>query len=177
MTDESLTPEEERALAALPREAPLPAGLEDRVVSALGRAGHLLVRRPARSRWWLQIAAALVLVGGGIAVGRVTAAPVAGNGPGFLLLLYGSASAPGRSESDFVAEYSAWAASLRAERRLVAAERLAPESQVLGNAIPGGAQPVGFFLIRADTDESAIAAARSCPHLKYGGTVVVKSVE
>jgi hypothetical protein len=36
------------------------------------------------------------------------------------------------------------------------------------------AGPVGFFLIRAESFEAAAATAAECPHVKYGGTVVIR---
>ena len=37
--------------------------------------------------------------------------------------------------------------------------------------------PAGFFIIAARTDEEALAIARSCPHLRYGGTVALRPIE
>jgi hypothetical protein len=176
MTDEPLTPEEQQSHAVLPRELPPPADLENRVVAALARGGHVRPARPAPRRW-LRAAAAIVLVAAGIVIGRMTGAPRQAGGNDFLLLLYGSATASGRTEQELVSEYSAWADSLRSDGRLVAAERLAPEARVLGGDLSAAAQPVGFFLIRADTRDAAMAVAESCPHLKYGGSVVVKTAQ
>jgi hypothetical protein len=174
MPDDSLSPEERAALDRLPRAAAPPPHLEDRVVAALHRAGRL---RPRRARpAWLRLAAAIALVSGGLVLGRLTmpTAPAPADSA-YLLLLYGG-DAPIGAEPGRVAEYAAWAGTLRQRQQLIVAERLTPDARVLGQPTPGGAGPVGFFLIRADTLDAAAATAASCPHLKYGGTVVVRPV-
>lgn len=68
-----LTAEERMKLAALPRETAPSDLLEERVVRALRREGHLGMMKPARSRGIgvaLRIAAALALFAGGVATGR-----------------------------------------------------------------------------------------------------------
>jgi hypothetical protein len=179
MQDEPLTPEERAALAALPRDVTPQAQLEDRVVAGLHRAGLLRAagRGPVgRSRLLMRLAAALALVAGGIVFGRWTMAPAEpAGGRSFLLLLYGDAVRSGTSEQALVAEYGAWADGLRQRQQLIAAERLQPATRVIGNASAATQfAPVGFFLIRADSFESAAATAADCPHARYGGTVVVR---
>jgi hypothetical protein len=178
MQDEPLTPDERAALNQLPREAPPPASLEERVVAGLHRAGLF---RASGSRSWMRVlgrtAAALALVAGGVVLGRWTTAPPdsRGDGRSFLLLLYGDAVRSGKSEQALVAEYSAWADGLRRRRQLIAAERLQPAARVVGNPGAGAPfAPVGFFLIRADSFESAAETAADCPHARHGGTVVVR---
>jgi hypothetical protein len=111
--------------------------------------------------------------------------------PTFVLLLYEDASfAAGRTERDLVAEYAAWARSLDRRGALVMGEKLGETSHRLrgGNGRGGGptvdriqvtsdlGQLAGLFVIRADDEAAALAIARTCPHLRYGGSVVVRPV-
>jgi hypothetical protein len=67
----------------------------------------------------------------------------------------------------------------------VRAERLALQSELLHAATGGeltvkevfGAPPSGMFLVRANSMPEAVALARGCPHLKYGGSVSVYEVD
>ena len=96
-----------------------------------------------------------------------------------MLLLYGAQATSADEEQARVEEYSAWAAEQAAAGRLIAAERLGEVTSVLGAAPAGaapGAEPAGFFLIRAASAEAAAAIASDCPHLRYGGSVVVRRV-
>jgi hypothetical protein len=38
-------------------------------------------------------------------------------------------------------------------------------------------EPSGFFIIRAATRAEAAATAARCPHLRHGGSVVVRSLD
>jgi hypothetical protein len=58
-------------------------------------------------------------------------------------------------------------------------ERLAPagvEMPVPGQVVDGPDFVVGMFAVRASSYEAAMAIARACPHLKYGGSVSVRQV-
>jgi hypothetical protein len=43
-------------------------------------------------------------------------------------------------------------------------------------AVPAGDVARGFFIIVADDEQAALAIAETCPHLKYGGRVVVRPI-
>lgn len=72
--DTELTPDEQEAFAALPRERVPPAHLEDRVVEALHAEGLLVRSRPTRvvPRWLMAAAAVagLAFFASGLAVGQ-----------------------------------------------------------------------------------------------------------
>jgi hypothetical protein len=180
MNDEPLSPDERAAMDGLPKEMPLPAGLEDRVVTSLRASGH--VRMQSRRAWIGRLAAAVVIFLAGFAAARLPwpggVAP--SEGDEYLLLLYGAPSASPAEEEARVAEYRAWANEEREAGRLVGAEKLAGSFMLLGS--PGGgpsnpAEPSGFFLLRAATASEAAQAAQRCPHVRHGGTVVVRPVE
>jgi hypothetical protein len=42
---------------------------------------------------------------------------------------------------------------------------------------PGEARLAGYFLIRAADRRTALEIARSCPHVRYGGRIVVREIE
>jgi hypothetical protein len=172
--DDELTPEEKAALGALPGDADLPPALEERVVEALRARSFLASRRSPWPRRVLRSAAAVALFAAGLLAGRETTRPGHSEGSVFLLLLY--AGPTGGDEGARVREYGAWASSLRQEGRLVGAERLGSEHRRLGAAQTGVA-PRGYFLIRASGMEEALDIARSCPHLRHGGSVTVHPVD
>ena len=164
-----------------------PSGLEDRVVESLRARGLLDAQRrgprrivPARWAWPAAIAAGLLLFAGGFTLGRVPV-QTAGAGMGrYTLLLYEGPgfNTAGKPEAELVAEYTAWAGELAGRGSLVAGEKLAAREWILGAGGSAGQQePAGFFIIAARTDDEALAIARSCPHLRYGGTVAVRPVE
>lgn len=182
MTDDPLPLDEQARVDALPRAIDPPPRLEDRVVRELQARGALRPRRPRPA--WLQIAAALLLVVSGFAIGRLTAASGGTTqtpaGTRYLLLLYGAQSTTPAEETARVAEYGAWAREEGAAGRLLAGEKLSDAATVLGNAAaapPSLTDPAGFFIIRAATPDEAAATASRCPHLRHGGTVVVRQIE
>jgi hypothetical protein len=181
MQDDPLPQDEASRLAALPRAIDPPARLEERVVRELHDRGTL---RGPSGRWpWLSIAAALVLMASGFALGRLTGADAgAPPAPGtrYLLLLYGGAAKPGEGPSR-VAEYAAWARAEAADGRLINGEKLGSDAVVIGDASGLRSvnlrEPSGYFVIRASTQDEAVATASRCPHLKHGGTVLIRPIE
>ena len=174
------------ALAAWPRDPQLPPRLEQRLLAAVHR-------RRSRS-WGRRIAAVLALAlvgGGGFAAGRATVprastlTPVsADTALGTYLLLLEESEWPQRRPSGREG-YAAWAQALRAEHRLVSAEKLTDESgfriQPTGRVLrpeESGcpANVSGWFLLRARTYDDAIGLARRGPHLRYG-SVLVRQVD
>jgi hypothetical protein len=178
-----LNKDEQARLDALARAIDPPPRLEDRVVRELQARGALRPRRPRPA--WLQIAAALVLVVSGFAIGRLTAAsggaPQTPGGTRYLLLLYGAHSTTAAEEVARVAEYGAWAKVEAADGRLLSGEKLGDQAAVVGDARGLGSvslkEPAGFFVIRAATLDEAVATAARCPHTKHGGAVLVRPIE
>ena len=166
------------------RPQPAPAELRKRVRESLAARG-LLQSAPARAaagRWTMIAAAAVICFATGVIAGRRSASgeeePVK---PKYALVLYGGLEGDTGVEHDSRArEYGRWAAGLSGDARWVGGEELSralveyPES-----ASPASERPepvVGFFLIDAASDDVAKRIARQCPHLKYGGRVVVHPV-
>lgn len=197
MQDDELTPDEQRAFAALPRDIAPPAGLEDRVTRAVttGEAQPDAGAPAATPRSWpgaiMRVAAALVIFFAGAAAGRVTAPaappapPVSGQAAGtyderppFLLTLYGGAPRAQKSPEELFEEYSAWARDLYDSGHLIASARLEDDREVFGDWgwVPTERLPGGFFYIRASSREEAQAIARDSPHVRYGGAVELRGV-
>jgi hypothetical protein len=179
--------------AGLPREAEAPRGLEDATVEALVARGLLRrppARRPRAPVPALALAASVLLFLGGVAVGRRGEPALPPAPPGqFALLLYEGPgyrhSAPGE-EAERVREYGAWAAARAEQGELVAGEKLREDPDVVVGsdgtvstpAPPAGADRLaGFFLIRAADARRAVEIARSCPHVRYGGSIVIREIE
>ncbi len=164
-----------------------PADLEERVVGTLRARGLLGASGPTPRRslaprwaWPVAIAAGLLLFLGGFALGRrAVAAPGAGLNQYTLLLYEGPGfNAAGTSEPALVREYTAWAGELAGRGRLVGGEKLGAEAWSLGaGAGAAAAGPTGYFVIAARDPDEALAIARTCPHLRHGGTVSVRPIE
>lgn len=191
MTDSEseLSQAERDAVAALHREAPPPQSLEDATVEALERRGLLAARgNPARRLAWTgaAIAASLAMFGAGLALGGRSPAAPPESGSSYLMLLYeGSSYAqPARGhESDRVHEYARWARAGRRQGEVLRGEKLRDKVEVVGNQDGALTSPhaperlTGFFIIRAADRRAALEIARSCPHVHYGGTVVLREID
>jgi hypothetical protein len=133
----------------------------------------------------LAIAAATVLAfAASFAAGPLAAAEPDPATPRFLLLIGSDAEAAAAQTAALrdavVAEYVAWARSLRDGGHLVAADELAPRGTLLtaddrtGTARQASAG--GYFLVTAASLEEAVALSRDCPALRRGGSVEVVPV-
>jgi hypothetical protein len=191
-TDEDLTPDERHALGRLPREATPPPGLEGATVSALAARG--LLRRASRGRGipaWLAVAASLVLFLGGLTVGRLGETPVAPDDgrPRFALFLYEGPEydppAPERM-AERVQEYVTWAREQREHGVVEGGEKLRDDADLeiepdgsTGEPplAPSGSRLAGYFIVQADDRRAAAEIARTCPHVRYGGRIVIREIE
>lgn len=163
----------------------VPQALEDRVVRSLRESGFLERRSTRAGRRVL----GGVLLAAALAVAFVTGRwqrPAGGTAdarPMFLLLLYEDAGyRDDRPVGEIIAEYAAWADSLRRVGRLVMAEKLGDTHVTLPAAAtppdaPPGQTPTGLFLVRAAGFGDATALAASSPHLRYGGRIVMSVVD
>jgi hypothetical protein len=174
-------PEEAAALRALAGGPGAPPELEERLVAALRRQGLL---RPRRH--WLRTTAAaaagMVLFVAGVLVGKGPAARgVPPDMPRFVLFLYAASDSRPVAESDEAArvqEYARWARLQRAMGSVEAGQRLEDTAVTLGSAEASlGVGPAGYFIVRASSLEQAVGVARSCPHLRHGGVIVVRPID
>jgi hypothetical protein len=62
-----------------------------------------------------------------------------------------------------VQEYVAWASAERTDGAV--------------SSPPGEPRLAGYFLIRAADQRTALEIARSCPHARYGGRIVLREIE
>lgn len=156
-----------------------PASLHARVRDSL-RSRELIRQSRLRGAWRTPAtlaAAAVLCFAAGLFAGRQSPRQTAvASTPQYALLLYGGTEAdtgaPGGSRAE---EYGRWAAGLSGDAAFVSGEELGRVVGELPN--PSGHEPVaGFFLIAASSDETAMQIARDCPHLKYGGRVVVQAI-
>ena len=170
-----------RSLAP-PAEAPLE--LEARVRSTLAARG--LIRQPTpRIASWVTRAG---LIAAGMVVGVLLHAawpqrssrPSAQPGQYVLLLLGETHGDTGLVHVAREREYGQWASSLTNGARWVGGHELGDVVEDVGPK-PDGAPSVdrlaGYFVIDASSREQAAEVARACPHVKYGGRVVVMAIE
>jgi hypothetical protein len=170
------------------RETPPPPELKGRVVGTLRQRG--LLRRAGMIPLLSRMAAAAVLFLGGLAAGRASApdsiTPTIQYQQQYLLTLYEDSTFSPRSPiSDLVREYGAWADSLRGLGRLVIGEKLgAGPGTVVSEELEDHPESMGamgsaegVFVIAAASEEEALAIARSMPHLRHGGRIVLRRIE
>ena len=170
------------------RETAPPPQLKERVMDTLKDRG--LLRGGSRAPLLARIAAGVVLFLGGLAAGRATApgpvTPTVQFQQQWLLTLYEDSTFTPRSPiAELVAEYGRWADSVRGQGRLVIGEKLASgrgtvvseefedHPETMGEM--GSAE--GLFIIAAASEEEALAIARSMPHLRHNGRIVVRRIE
>jgi hypothetical protein len=164
------------------RESPRPpAALEGRVIGALRAEGLLRQTRPTM-RAAVAAAAALFVVG--VLAGHYYWPAAPSSGPAsvqrrYLFLLAGDVTPAPAGESR-AAEYGQWARNVAAAgvtvtgdelldgATLVSAGRTRPFEELAGVG--------GYFIVSAGSDDEAAALARSSPHVKYGGSVVVRRI-
>jgi len=196
-TDE-LSPEERRVFAGLTKEKMPPSFLEERIVEKLKGAG---VIRSSKLRWLpsyprIVVGFALslaIFVTGAIVGGRRTSAPSKQiDLPGFILIVRMSrpelhAKTP-EEALQRGKEYRAWARDLEGRGLLLGGEKLKDESRFLSPAKqstaiaetrskPSEGAIAGYFLLPASDYDQAITIAKTCPHLKHGGTIEIRQIE
>ena len=168
-----------------------PAALEARVESSLIAAGLLRGgrgRRDWRAPLLVALTAGIACFAAGFGIGTARHSVDRGgpsdsrNTARFALLLYGAPLAQ-TSPSD-VEEHKRWAARLATEGHSIYGEKLASGGGSLLPS-PAGATPInppdsalqGFFVVSARSEAEAIEVARSSPHYRHGGRVVVRRIE
>ena len=191
MTDDPRNEPDTRLADALSRlhpEVEPPPRVEDRLVARLVERGDIV--EPRSLRPWLVaagIAAALLLAV--LFLRRPeTVTPAGTDGqPQFMLLiaedLRYTPPADSAEANARVAEYTEWAGRLAGGGHLVSAGELAysgTDVRTEGKSpsvIDSRAGAVsGYFLVRAESLAEAENLAGESPHLKYGGTVVVRAI-
>jgi hypothetical protein len=183
--DDDLSAAEKSALAALRQSIPPPGTLEPKVLEAL-RARDLLRAKESGIRSGRAIAlagAAAALFGIGLWVGSrgLARTPVAATNVStrYVLLLEGPGDPAPQEEARRVEEYKLWARSIARAGHAISGEKLEPEILHLGpgtESAVGGVSIRGFFVIGAHDDREALEIARGCPHLRYGGSIVVRRI-
>ena len=174
------------ALSRLHGEVEPPPRVEDRLVTRLRARGDLTGRR--RIPFRLAVAG-IAAVAAAVLVATMLRRPV-GSGsqePQFLLLIAEDARyTPPADSADAlarVAEYTDWAGRLAGAGKLISAGELAysgtdvrAEGKSPSTVDPKSGAVSGYFLVHAVSLAQAEQMAADSPHLKYGGTVVVRAV-
>jgi hypothetical protein len=135
-------------------------------------------------RWPTLLLAGVVLFVAGALVGRQLPTPAPRPvGARFILFLD---DPQGRErdaeEAGRVREYGAWARQQRAAGLLVGGEKLEPTALALegdGPPVPTAVPAAvvgGYFIVVASDLEAAVAIARTCPHLRHGGRIVIRPI-
>jgi hypothetical protein len=178
MSDDFELSDEERArLERLKRDLIPPSHIEADLIDALRR---LRLIRDRRSRSMTAAILAASVAAGLVAtllVYRQIRDRAHLDQPEFVLLLYaGNETGATPSRRD---EYSAWARSIAAQGTTISGLELVEPSEQMAvlpdhPASVAPAQPRGFFVVRARDLADARRIAATCPHLQYGGTIVLR---
>ena len=161
--------------------------IEDSVVANLHQEN--LIR--SKQQPWAQssirrsfVAASLLLIGGLSGhFGPQILVPISA-GEDYVLLLYG-ARAKGPEIEVRTREYGAWARQIDglSETELISASALSEQPVLLSspNGAPGvvttDQSPVGYFVIKAKSAQDALRVARSAPHLRHGGSIMLAAAK
>jgi hypothetical protein len=188
--DDELKPEGHEELRGLSRAPEPPWWLEQRVVDSLRTRGLLASRAGKHFGWAWAVASVTAcvfcFVGGVLLRSRSAAITPNPTGNRYVLFLTHSsnvATSGSAQENALVQEYSAWAQPQRIGGRLIAGEKLNDASlelsgsQALQEVRTQDKSLGGFFVIAAPSLDAAIAIARTCPHLKHGGTIVIRPID
>jgi hypothetical protein len=171
------------ALRAYSTSIEPPELLEPRVRRSLIERGLVRTSTPRLPGWMSHVG----LLAAGIVIGAFAYSALANTDtrpatqPGqYVLLLLGET--PGDTGAVHVArerEYGQWASSLTNGARWVGGHELGDVVIDVGPKL-GGAPVVdrlaGYFVIDAVSREIAAEVAATCPHVKYGGRVVVMTI-
>ena len=194
MNNDEWTPEELERLRAARADAVPPRDLEDATVAALrhrglvsrgligrGRLSPAAVasafrRKAIAATAVLTIAAALVLAAGWSVMHKAAAPASPSSSPRFVLLLYAGTDPIGGAPDIRRREYSQWARDLSSRGIAISGEELSEDAREVGPGRPSGDLPRGFFVVSAADVEAAQQIASTCPHLRYGGRIVVKRI-
>jgi hypothetical protein len=188
MNNDELTPDEYESLRRARVEAAPPRKLEEDTVAALRERG--LVRPPSRIRslgasaWMWGAAAALVALVGWSVLPRPRGdlPPSPPVGPRYVLLLYAGGTPIAGTSDTRRREYADWARGLASRGVAISWEELSEEAHEIPaagpapSALPAAPLPRGFFVVSAPDLAAAQRIASTCPHLRYGGRIVVKQI-
>ena len=206
MINDELSPEEYEVLRRARADVAPPRRLEDDTVAILRERGLVRppkrIRSIASVRWMMTwaIAATVVAIAGWAIVQRfqgqetstsavltraAATAPSAIAGPRYMLLLYAGGTPVAGTPDTRRREYAEWARGIASRGVAISGEELSEEAREVGAATAGGSVavapssgplPRGYFVVSAPDLESAQRIASTCPHLRYGGRIVVKKI-
>ncbi len=193
--NKTLTPEEKAKFAALSREQTPPPALEEALIQKL-KAKGLLKPGYSQSLWTLPraaaaIAASVILFAAGFLIGQQRIGiPGSGDPAGglFVLFLYDSEQQRQMDQTQFIKEYGNWIREVGESGRLAGGEKLKDDGKVLHeeqqqlritDTTPGTkfGDLSGYFLIEAENYEEALEIAKTCPHLRYEGTIELREID
>jgi hypothetical protein len=195
---DELTPQERELFAGLEREKMPPSFLENRIVEQLKGAGVIRTRWVGRKPGYLKIAAAFALLIAVFSVGAIVGSRRSSgpatktDQPGYILIVREfspelRAKSP-EEERQRVKEYGAWARDLGRRGLLIGGEKLKDEGRLLSQANQSSdiletsseaseGAVAGYFLLPSGDYNQAVTIAKTCPHIKHGGTVELRQID
>lgn len=188
-----LTPEEKKRLQIDTPDDRVPSYLITKIIKKMKQENLIMEPRPLLSRSWTGLAASLLFGIGLFAVGYYAGKPeeskdsiaIATPKAAKFILLVHNDDLPAQDPMQQVREYSAWLQDIKA-KRFAEGEHLHGNGWILSGIDQGrtearsefmGRQELGgYFTFEADNADEALAIAKTCPHLKYKGTLELREV-
>ena len=171
----------------------VPKDLADGAIAVAATTARAVDHGPRRRVWTMPIARAVAVVlaiAFGAAGERLRARVASTTTPaaaqaGYLFVFSGTRAAllTGDERADIARSFRTWTDSLRRAGQLVAVGQLTRDAPRLISAtepnldsatVRAFASMEGFYVLLARDDEDAVMLARTCPYLRFGGTIVVR---
>lgn len=168
------------------KEMTPPDYLEKRVVEQLVKEG--LIKKSGTVNYYIKvvgsIAAAILIFICGMYLERIITSPPVEIDPslGYLLILHEDNSFQPQDEQAMFQEYSTWMHQVSDAGVKITGQELKYESSVVSGPAKvkqfdgsENGKTTGYFIVEAKSMDEAIQIAKTSPHIKYGGSIEVKS--
>ena len=183
MKEDHLSDAEKKLFKGLSSSIIPPKDLEKRVIAQLINDGQIN-KSPTMNtyiKWVAAIAASVLLFLGGMYFGKSNSINIEPT-LGYMLLLHENQEFQPGDAMEMFEEYSAWMNNTFKRGVKITGQELQNDAAIISNKFPvkylDGSQDsrtTGYFILEAQSLEDALAVAQENPHVKYGGTVEVKS--
>ncbi len=181
MNEEPLSNREKSLYEQLSKEAQPPKELEQKIIKNLHHEG-LLDRKPRRNTlpWAVSIAASIAFIAG-IFFEKINSKEAIQINPekGYMLILHQDDNFHPNDPTEMFEEYSRWTNKTKEAGFKITGQELKNKTIIVdkdGVSLINTSQITsGYFILEAASIEQALGIAKENPHVKYGGTIEVKS--
>lgn len=185
MNEEQLSEAEKRLFQRLEREKAPPKDLEQKIVKQLIDNGEIkkTIVMNTYLKWAASVAAAVLFFMGGSFYGGMNTEEQIVIEPtrGYMLILHEDENFNPGDPMEMFEEYRDWMQNTFASGIKITGQELGNDASLVTTASinylgeEAQTRTTGYFVLEANSLEDAIAVAKANPHVKYGGTVEVKT--